>query len=182
MLEPVMVDEALNPGVTLEEAVMEVSRRKVEAAEKTVKRGWIIGADTVITIDGEALGKPSDDKEAAQMMRRLSGRTHRVLTGFTIAHQPTAAAVTDVVSTEVDFYPLSEEEVQEYVNAGEYRDKAGGYGAQGLGALLIREYRGCFFNVVGLPLAKLRRRWRELCVNIGRLMESDKLPGGGIGG
>ncbi len=160
-VKPVAVDEVLSRGVRVEEAVMELSGRKAEKAAVGLDKGWIIGADTVVVLGAEILGKPEGLVEAEAMIRRLSGRRHRVITGFTILHLPGMESVSDFSSTDVIFYPLSDNTIRDYLSTGEYIDKAGGYGAQGYGGFLIEEFRGCFFNVVGLPLAKLRRAWMD---------------------
>ena len=111
----------------------------------------VLGADTTVTIDGHILGKPEDAADAARMLRMLSGRTHRVITGVALA----TAGGTEVASevTAVRFVALSGEEIAEYVAAGEPMDKAGAYGIQGRAAKWIPRIEGCYFNVVGLPLA-----------------------------
>lgn len=159
--KPSGIDESIDPEFPLERGLIEVSRHKVEAASSGEKNGWIIGADTVVAIGEKVLGKPSNHEEATEMLRMLSGRTHRVITAYTILRLPVKNMVSDFEVTQVTFYPLSEEEIGNYISTGEPFDKAGAYGAQGRGNLLIKRIEGCFFNVVGLPLSKLRRTWME---------------------
>lgn len=127
----------------------------------------VLAADTTVTVDGEALGKPADDADARAMLRRLSGRTHQVATGVCLmraadagapAHREVFSAVTDVT-----FYELTDAEIDAYVATGEPSDKAGAYGIQGTGGrLIVRGIRGDFYNVVGLPIAEVVRRIRAL--------------------
>ena len=122
----------------------------------------VIGADTVVIgPEGEILGKPADSGDAAHMLRLLSGKTHQVVTGVCLVYQPDepASALSESFAevTDVTFYPLSEQEIEDYVATGEPMDKAGAYGIQGAGSVLVEGIRGDFFNVVGLPVARLTR-------------------------
>ena len=124
----------------------------------------VIGADTVVIgPDGEILGKPLNEPDAARMLALLSGCTHRVVTGVCLCYLPNVPAEAECltetfsVSTDVTFYPLSKEEIRDYVATGEPMDKAGAYGIQGAGSVLVEGIRGDFFNVVGLPVARLKR-------------------------
>ena len=118
---------------------------------KLSDRLFVLGADTTVTLDGEILGKPADADDAARMLRLLSGRTHRVITGVALV----TAEATEVAAegTAVKFLTLSDEEIAEYVATGEPMDKAGAYGIQGRAARWIPRVEGCYFNVVGLPIA-----------------------------
>ena len=137
-----------------------------DVAEKTPGK-VVIGADTVvIDPEGEILGKPLDEADAAHMLRLLSGKTHQVVTGVCLYYQPPKPSLPEKSSplsesfaevTDVTFYPLSEEEIKDYVATGEPMDKAGAYGIQGAGSVLVEGIRGDFFNVVGLPVARLKR-------------------------
>ena len=122
----------------------------------------VLGADTVVVLDGRVLGKPRDADDARAMLRALSGRTHEVITGVALAllrgADPELIAQ-DHVRTQVTFRELSEAEIEAYVMSGEPMDKAGAYGIQGRGALLVEEIKGCYSNVVGLPLS---RTWEML--------------------
>lgn len=119
-------------------------------------RPWVLGADTVVVIDGDVLGKPVDDADAEVMLGRLSGRLHEVITAVALgrAGQDPTAALLRTVTSRVRFRVLSRAEIQRYVASGEGRDKAGGYAAQGLGAGLVAEVDGSWTNVVGLPAAQ----------------------------
>ena len=137
-----------------------------DVAEKNAGK-VVIGADTVvIDPEGEILGKPLDEADAAHMLRLLSGKTHQVVTGVCLYYQPPKPSLPEKSSplsesfaeiTDVTFYPLSEEEIKDYVATGEPMDKAGAYGIQGAGSVLVEGIRGDFFNVVGLPVARLKR-------------------------
>jgi septum formation protein len=116
---------------------------------------FVLGADTTVVLDGEMLGKPRDDDEAAAMLRRLSGRAHEVLTGLALRHA--GRTVSEVAWTVVYFAQLTEEDLAWYVASGEPRDKAGAYGIQGLASRFVERIDGSYANVVGLPVALVRR-------------------------
>jgi septum formation protein len=121
----------------------------------------VLAADTVVDLDGSALGKPRDAAEAAGMLERLSGRNHYVHTAFALA-AGTAPLVEECATTQVRFYPLERDEIAAYVATGEPFDKAGGYGIQGRAASLVEEIRGDYYTVMGLPLARVIRALRRL--------------------
>ena len=133
-----------------------------EVRERLGDRVPILAADTVVALDGEILGKPRDRAEAARMLRKLSGRTHRVLTGMALFFQ--GQVRTHVETTKVEFSPLSEKDIAWYIATGEPLDKAGAYGIQGKAALFIPSIQGSYTNVVGLPLAPLKKLFAELDV------------------
>ena len=150
-----------------EQHVRVLSRRKAEDVAHRGGAGLILGADTVVVIDGTVLGKPKDPEDAISMLSRLSGRTHRVLTGLTLVRVPMSekeggAALSDVVATSVRMRVLSRAEIEWYVSTGEPMDKAGAYGIQGKGAVLVECIEGCFYNVVGLPLSRLIAMLRRM--------------------
>jgi len=120
-----------------------------------VDSGLIIGADTIVVLDNEMLGKPASTGEAVSMLRRLSGRRHIVISGIAVMDAKTGKSLASHEETTVIFRPLSERVIQSYVKTGEPMDKAGAYGIQGRGALLVEAVNGCYFNVVGLPLGLL---------------------------
>ena len=122
----------------------------------------ILAADTVVALDGEILGKPRDRQEAAAMLRKLSGRSHQVLTGLALFYR--GKVLTHVETTQVQFSLLSEEDIAGYIRTGEPLDKAGAYGIQGRAALFIPTINGSYSNVVGLPLAALKKLFAELDV------------------
>ena len=122
----------------------------------------VIAADTVVVMNGEVLGKPASAEDAAQMLRRLGGRSHQVLTGLAVLRILGGAARVEVETTQVTFAPLTETEIEAYVVSGEPLDKAGAYAIQGRGGRFVARVEGCYFNVVGLPLARLYRMLSEM--------------------
>lgn len=148
-VQPANTDETVRPGETPESYVRRVAAEKAAAVEGDL----VLGADTAVVLGYEILGKPRDDEDARRMLRALSGRVHRVLTGVCLRHAgPPAGARDRLVSTEVVFAPLSPEQIDWYVATGEPLDKAGGYAVQGAGGVFVREVRGSVSNVIGLPL------------------------------
>jgi len=135
-----------------EELVCELSKRKAQACRAGTE-DTVIGADTVVALDGEILGKPKDAEDAKNMLRKLSGRTHSVFTGVTVLKN--GGAHTFCERTDVTFYELSEELIDRYVDTKEPYDKAGAYGIQGKGCVLVKGICGDYFNVVGLPMGRL---------------------------
>ena len=145
-----------------EELVKALSAGKAQAVLAECPDALVIGGDTVVVSpDWEIFGIPRDRADAARMLRALSGQIHRVVTGMTICGD--GSAFSFAVSTDVEFYPLSETEIAAYLDTGEPFDKAGGYGIQGYGGLLVRGIRGSYDNVVGLPAAELSRNLRKFC-------------------
>lgn len=126
----------------------------------------VIAADTVVAAAGRILGKPRDQQEAGEMLRFLSGKWHQVHTGLALCHRAAQREALVVETTKVHFRELSEEEIVFYVNSGEPMDKAGAYGIQGLGAVLVDRIEGCFFNVMGLPLARLTLLLKEFGIHL----------------
>ena len=150
-------DERIEGSVSPEEYVKELSLRKCRAAASLHPDALVIGADTIVCYRDRILGKPADAKEAFRMLTELSGQIHEVFTGVTVTDTAGARTETFCERTEVEFYNLTAEEIREYVNTKEPVDKAGAYGIQGRGALLVRRISGDYCNVVGLPLARLVR-------------------------
>ncbi|MBT2574232.1 septum formation protein Maf [Bacillus sp. ISL-51] len=153
------VDEKLNRNLSPEENVQWLAEQKAGAVAGENPDAVVIGADTMVCIDGECLGKPRDKKEAADMLRRLSGRSHQVITAVSIQARDRKKTFSE--TTEVTFWPLSEDEIQNYIETKEPMDKAGAYGIQGKGALLVKKVDGDFHSVVGLPVSKTMRALKE---------------------
>jgi septum formation protein len=148
-----------------EELVMALSAAKArEVARQVSPEDLVIGADTIVWVDGHAFGKPCDEREAAAMLRRLSGDSHEVFTGVSLVRN--GRCVSQCERSLVRFRPLDEEEIARYIATGEPMDKAGAYGAQGKGALFVEHIDGDFFNVMGLPLCRLGIMLKEQGVNI----------------
>ena len=141
--------------------VLELSRRKAEAVLDDVNKGIVVGADTVVYLNGQILGKPRDKTEAMCMLRKLSGNTHEVFTGFSLV-QVGGGQVSDVEKTAVTFRPLTSWEIEDYVNTGGALDKAGAYGIQDRSGLFVDRIEGCFYNVVGFPLTKFYEGLKKL--------------------
>lgn len=138
--------------------VQELALLKAAAAAKTVlksKQSLIISADTIVTLDGEILGKPSDTDNAKEMLRMLSARTHEVYTGYCIMRISDGKTVCNSVCTQVKFKELTDDTIDSYIATGEPMDKAGAYGIQGRGSVLADSISGDYFNVVGLPVSAL---------------------------
>lgn len=138
--------------------VQELALLKAAAAAKKVlkkKKSLIIAADTIVTLDGKILGKPKDEDDAFNMLRSLSGRKHEVLTGYCVMRISDGYTVCNRVKTEVMFKTLDDEKIRSYIGTKEPMDKAGAYGIQGIGALLVESIEGDYFNVVGLPVSAL---------------------------
>lgn len=158
---PARGDEILPEGISPEEAVKLLSKQKSDEVCRREFAGaddipdTIIAADTVVATDGKILGKPENDCDAARMLRMLSGKEHEVYTGVTVITG--RRRFTFAEKTAVEFYPLSDEEIAAYVASGEPMDKAGAYGIQGKGALLVKRIVGDYYNVMGLPVARLKR-------------------------
>ncbi|MBK7972406.1 MAG: septum formation inhibitor Maf [Deltaproteobacteria bacterium] len=138
-----------------------LARDKARAASLAAPRAIALGADTIVVLDGEVLGKPRDAADAVAMLTRLSARPHQVLTGFALAEGGNVRC-SDVVRTEVDFRAVSAREIEAYVATGEPLDKAGGYGIQGRAAAFVATIRGSYTNVVGLPLVEVLEALLEL--------------------
>ena len=160
------VDEACRPNETPEELVRRLAEAKARfAAAHAANRdapAIVVGADTEVVVDGLVLGKPASAEEARDILRRLSGRTHGVITGLVAIRLPDGTARAEQETTLVTFAPLTLQEIEDYVASGEPFDKAGAYAIQGRGSRFITRVEGCYFNVVGLPLARLYRILREL--------------------
>lgn len=145
--------------MTPEEKVQYLALEKGLDAERDYPDTPVVSSDTVVVHNGEVLGKPKDSDDAYHMLSSLSGRTHRVLTAYTLFYK--GNRYSRVVSTEVTFYELSDGEIRDYIATGEQKDKAGAYGIQGLGALFVKEIKGDYLNVVGFPLADFCRTLKE---------------------
>ncbi len=152
-VRPAHVDETPLENETPEDHVHRLAEAKARAVWREGET--VLGADTVVAIDSLLLGKPRDAADAARMLRALSGRRHRVLTGICFLDGKTAE--TAVEETVVEFLPLSDDEIAAYIATGEPLDKAGAYGIQGAASKFIVRVEGCYFNVVGLPISRVYR-------------------------
>ena len=153
-VRPSRIEEILRPGETAEDFACRAAQEKaLEVAASCQPDGLILGADTVVVVNGELLGKPRDAEDARRMLRLLSGLTHRVITGVCVVRAPQEIKALKYETTVVTFRHLDEEEIQRYLASGEPFDKAGAYGIQGLASRFVTRVEGCYFNVVGLPVA-----------------------------
>lgn len=155
-VRPAKGEELPHPELTPAQLVEELARQKaLEVSAEAASDDVVVAADTVVAIDGVVLGKPRDKAHAAEMLSALSGREHTVYTGVAVKRGETL--LVEHEATQVRFRPLTEWEIDLYIQTGEPMDKAGSYGIQGYGALLVEGIRGDYFNVVGLPICRLGR-------------------------
>jgi len=152
---PSRVDEKPLEGETPEDHVLRLSREKALEVSRGNPGRWVLGADTVVIIDEEMLGKPGTPGEAKQMLGTLSGRTHRVITGFTLVREDGGVFISESVESSVIFKDISMDEMEWYTATSEPYDKAGGYAVQGKASFFIREIVGSYTNVIGLPLCEV---------------------------
>ena len=155
------IDEIVPEKALPQEVVMSLALQKAQAVAKDHGKSAVVGSDTVVALDGKILGKPHSEKEAVEMLRSLSGRTHKVYTGVAIVCGEKVTSFFE--ETEVEFYPLTYQEILDYVATGEPMDKAGAYGIQCRGAGLVKRINGDYFNVMGLPISKVYRELKD-CV------------------
>jgi septum formation protein len=149
---PTDIPEEPLPGETAEAAARRLAAEKAREAAARNPGSWVLAADTLVFLDGDTLGKPRDNREAAEMLGRLAGREHGVVTAVHLRLGGDPDAGRGVAETSrVRFAPMTEDEIRWYVSTGEPRDKAGAYGVQGLGARFVAEIHGSFTNVMGLP-------------------------------
>jgi len=149
---PADVDETPRAGEAPDEYVQRLAREKAGAVASSRLFGLVLGADTTVVVGGDILGKPRDEEEAAEMLRRLAGRWHEVLTGVALVRAETGRAVVGLERTRVRFAETTEEEIAWHVRTGQLLDKAGAYAIQGRAALFIEAIEGDYWNVVGLPI------------------------------
>ena len=159
------IDESMDRALPPLEEVMRLAREKAAAiAQSTQEQDVIIGADTVVVLDGRVLGKPENVADAHSMLRQLSGRSHQVISGVCVRKGDEILSHGEI--TTVYFRPLSEEEIHAYVATGEPMDKAGSYGIQGVGTIFVKRIEGDYFNVVGLPLFACSAMLRKVGIEI----------------
>ena len=157
------IDETPYRGESAHDLVQRLAFAKAElVAARAVGPAIVIGADTEVTLEGHIFGKPRSTDDARHMLEKLSGRTHAVVTGVALIRLPDAERLPFVESTLVEFNLLSAEEISRYLATGEPHDKAGGYAIQGRAGRYIPRVEGCYFNVVGLPLARLQHALTSL--------------------
>ena len=165
-IRPADVNEDVGPGEGPQAYVRRVADAKGRAISQRVPGRFVLAADTAVVVDGQILGKPSSDEDAARMLRLLSGRSHLVISGVCLMKDGAPAVQTEVETTVVEFGDLSPAEIAWYVSSGESMDKAGGYGIQGLASRFVTRIAGSYTNVVGLPIALVYR----MCTKAGLLL------------
>ncbi|WP_042354915.1 Maf family protein [Bacillus rubiinfantis] len=153
------VDESFDPMLAPKDVVMELAERKAKAVFAQNQHAFVIGADTIVVANQQILGKPADEAEAISMLQRLSGQQHDVYTGVSIISKEKCTKFYE--KTEVWFWELSDALIQFYVDSGEPLDKAGAYGIQQLGSMLVRKINGDYFSVVGLPISRTIRELKS---------------------
>jgi len=162
--DPADVDESILPGESPEVYAVRLALAKAAETASRYADGRVLGADTIVVVGGEILGKPASLEDAARMLTMLSGRSHNVITGVALVDASDGRSMMGCETTEVRFRELSASEIEDYVATGEPMDKAGGYGIQGRASVFVEGITGCFFNVVGLPLARVWKMLREVGV------------------
>lgn len=149
------IDEVILEEEAPTQAVMRLAFEKCMNIASKNKNSLVIGADTIVVLDNTILGKPKDKEDAINMIERLSGRVHQVITGISLINLDADKKIIDYVVSNVKFKELSHEDIIDYIQTNESLDKAGSYGIQGYGALLVEEIQGDYFNIVGLPISRL---------------------------
>jgi septum formation protein len=153
------VEEMRASGEAPRDYAMRLAREKAEAAWEG-RNEVVLGADTIVVLGERVFEKPADASEAKEMLQSLSGRSHTVITGICLKHPH--GVIVDAESTEVTFAQFDSDEIDAYVASGEPMDKAGAYGIQGPASKFVERIEGCYFNVMGLPLARVYRHWKSL--------------------
>ena len=162
------IDETSNK-TRAEDKILEIAEKKARAAAIDFPDENVIGADTVVVVDGKILGKPKDKKEAFSMLKSLSGRSHEVITAFSFININKNISYSDYEITKVYFKNLTDDEINWYINTKEPMDKAGAYGIQGKGAFFVEKIEGDFFSVMGFPLGKFVRFLNKTGFNLNDL-------------
>ncbi|MBN1169037.1 septum formation inhibitor Maf [Candidatus Woesebacteria bacterium] len=158
---PSKYEENMSDAIPPMELAKKLSLGKASDVADSQEGAVVIGADTFIAFEGKVLGKPINENDAKEMLKRMSGKSHSVITGFTIIDTDSKQTLSHAVETKVYFKKLTNEEIDSYVSTGEPLDKAGSYAIQGLGAILVEKIEGDYFNVMGLPLNSLVEKLKE---------------------
>lgn len=165
-VEPSNSEEDTHSNQEPHELAKSLSLQKARLVAQKHKDALVIAADTFIVFSGNLLGKPHTEAEAKNMLKMLSGKSHRAITGFTIIDTASDKTLSEAVETKVYIKKLTLSEIDSYVKSGEPLDKAGAYAIQGLGAVIVEKLEGDYFNVIGLPLAALAESLKKFGVNI----------------
>ena len=159
-VRPADIDETYGPGEVPKDHAERLAREKAAVVAREAPDAVVVGSDTIVVVDGDVLGKPADEGEAKQMLARLAGRSHVVMTAVAVVWRGETRS--DVVEVGVTFHPLTPNDIAAYVATREPMDKAGAYGIQGFGATIVERVDGDYFAVMGLPLQRLVRLLTEL--------------------
>lgn len=154
-IDSVETKEEIDETIPFTKAIEKIAMQKAEAVSNKHPHDMIISADTIVTLGNKRYGKPKDEEDAVKMLQELSGSTHEVITGVCLYCNGKAHTFSSV--SKVEFYPLTQEEINWYVDSKEPLDKAGAYGIQGLGSLLVKEIQGDYYSIMGLPISMLKR-------------------------
>ncbi|MEK6777778.1 MAG: Maf family protein [bacterium] len=163
---PSSVEEEHQDGLSPPEIARTLAIEKAADVAARFTSVIVIGADTIVVLEGEILGKPGDPEEAFRILRKLSGKSHEVITALALIETESGRTITGEETTRVFFKELTDQEISAYISTGEPMDKAGAYGIQGKGILFIPRIEGCYTNVVGLPMMKLADMLREFGIRI----------------
>lgn len=162
-VDPSPLEEVVDPALTPAQLVETLSSQKAgDVATRHPDADLVLGADTVVVLDGKVLGKPVDRADAVRMLGAIANRWHQVYTGYTLISPRDGRRVVGHTTSEVHIRALTPAEIEAYVDTREPMDKAGSYGIQGIGSLIVQEIKGCYPNVVGLPIPSVDAAWREL--------------------
>lgn len=163
---PAELREVPSPHEAAKDFAVRVAEKKALIVGNKYPSAWVIGADTIVAVDGTILGKPRDKADARRMLQQLADREHVVITGYVLVNMAAKKKMTGVEETRVTINALEEREIEWYINTGEPFDKAGGYAIQGKGAFMVERIEGSYTNVVGLPLCQLIRLLKEVGIDI----------------
>lgn len=159
LIDVVETTECIDTNLPLPQAIEQVAYQKAKAVQPKHPDSIILAADTIVCLDGEILGKPHTNENARIMLKKLSGKTHQVITGVAILEKDHVDCFHSV--SEVSFYPLRDDEIENYIKTKEPLDKAGAYGIQGKGAIFVAKINGDYYNIVGLPVAEVYRHLKR---------------------
>ena len=172
------VSEALPQGAEPGAYAEALAVAKARDVAMELEEGLVIGADTIVVFEEEILGKPQDALDAIRMLRLLNGAKHQVISGVAVVNAKTGQEISSHEVTAVTFCSLADEEILCYVGTGEPKDKAGAYGIQGIGAILVKDICGCYNNVVGLPLTLLTQLLKNMGINVWSIIREEESWGG----
>ena len=158
--------EEVSDKVEVVEKIKDIAYKKVEAVAKKYPNEYVVGADTIVEVDGDIIGKPKDEEEAKKILQRLSNRSHNVITAFSFINKSKDICIKDVAITKVYFKELSSEMTEWYIASKEPMDKAGAYGIQDKGSIFVEKIEGDFFTVMGFPIERFMERLKELGIKL----------------